>query len=65
MRPEILTMAKEALDMFAFLMTELIIFLVISYLVRVLQEFITPDKIQPVLSSSRENNMSLWRYLAR
>jgi hypothetical protein len=26
MRPEILTMAKEALDMFAFLMTELIIF---------------------------------------
>ena len=47
MSPEILTMAKEALNMFAFLATELIIlFLAISYLVGVLQEFITPQKIQ-------------------
>ncbi len=52
MSPEILTMAGEALDMFAFLATELIIlFLVISYLVGVLQEFITPEKIQSILSS--------------
>lgn len=52
MSPEILTMANEALDMFVFLATELIIlFLVISYLVGVLQEFITPEKIQSILSS--------------
>ena len=52
MSPEILTMAKEALNMFAFLATELIIlFLAISYLVGVLQEFITPQKIQSILSS--------------
>jgi len=54
MSPEILTMAREALDMFAFLATELIIlFLVISYLVGVLQEFITPEKIQSILSSRK------------
>jgi len=52
MSPEILTMAREAADMFAFLATELIIlFLAISYLVGVLQEFITPEKIQSILSS--------------
>jgi len=52
MSPEILTMAREAADMFAFLATELIIlFLVISYFVGVLQEFITPEKIQSILSS--------------
>ena len=40
--------------MFAFLATELIIlFLVISYLVGVLQEFITPEKIQSILSSRK------------
>ncbi|KAB0291828.1 permease [Vibrio fortis] len=52
MNNEILTMAKEALDMFAFLATELIIlFLAISYIVGVLQEFLTPEKIQSILSS--------------
>ncbi|GLO60639.1 hypothetical protein MACH09_11470 [Vibrio sp. MACH09] len=52
MSPEFITMAKETLDMFAFLATELIIlFLAISYLVGVLQEFITPEKIQSILSS--------------
>ncbi|WP_394147260.1 permease [Shewanella atlantica] len=52
MSPEMLTMAREAADMFAFLATELIIlFLVISYFVGVLQEFITPEKIQSILSS--------------
>ncbi|RTR39944.1 permease [Shewanella canadensis] len=52
MSPEILTMAREAADMFAFLATELIIlFLVISYFVGVLQEIITPEKIQSILSS--------------
>ena len=54
MSPEILTMARETLDMFAFLATELIIlFLAISYLVGVLQEFITPEKIQSILSSRK------------
>ncbi len=52
MSNERLTMASEALDMFAFLATELIIlFLAISYIVGVLQEFLTPAKIQSVLSS--------------
>ncbi|CAM3434921.1 permease [Shewanella violacea] len=52
MTPEILAMAREAANMFAFLASELIIlFLVISYLVGVLQEFITPEKIQSILSS--------------
>ena len=49
---ELLSMASEALDMFAFLATELIIlFLAISYIVGVLQEFLTPEKIQSILSS--------------
>ncbi|MEZ9175215.1 permease [Vibrio kanaloae] len=52
MNPEILSMAKETLDMFAFLATELIIlFLAISYIVGVLQDFLTPEKIQSILSS--------------
>ncbi|NOH47968.1 permease [Vibrio rotiferianus] len=54
MNPEIITMAKEALDMFAFLATELIIlFLAISYIVGVLQDFLTPEKIQSILSSKK------------
>ncbi|WP_028112144.1 permease [Ferrimonas kyonanensis] len=54
MSPEFMTMAKEAANMFAFLATELIIlFLVISYLVGVLQEFLTPEKIQSILSSRK------------
>ncbi|MCG9577045.1 permease [Vibrio tubiashii] len=52
MNNDFMTMANEALDMFAFLATELIIlFLAISYIVGVLQEFLTPEKIQSILSS--------------
>lgn len=52
MSNEIMTMARDALDMFAFLAVELIIlFLAISYIVGVLQEFLTPEKIQSILSS--------------
>ncbi|NLS12604.1 permease [Vibrio sp. SM6] len=54
MSPEILAMAKEALDMFAFLAAELIVlFLAISYIVGVLQDFLTPEKIQSILSSKK------------
>ncbi|MGR5299607.1 permease [Vibrio alfacsensis] len=54
MNPEIMVMAKEALDMFAFLAAELIIlFLAISYIVGVLQDFLTPEKIQSILSSKK------------
>lgn len=54
MDPTVLTMAREAFDMFLFLATELIIlFLAISYLVGVLQEFLTPEKIQSILSSKK------------
>ena len=52
MSNEMLTMLKDALDMFAFLAVELIIlFLAISYIVGILQEFLTPEKIQSILSS--------------
>lgn len=52
MNNDFMTMASEALDMFVFLATELIIlFLAISYIVGVLQEFLTPEKIQSILSS--------------
>lgn len=52
MNPEFVTMFKEAGDMFLFLAAELtVLFLAISYLVGVLQEFITPAKIQSILSS--------------
>lgn len=52
MTNEFMTMASEALDMFVFLAAELIVlFLAISYIVGVLQEFLTPEKIQSILSS--------------
>lgn len=52
MNNELMIMARDALDMFAFLAAELIIlFLAISYIVGVLQEFLTPEKIQSILSS--------------
>lgn len=45
-------MIYEALNMFAFLAVELtLLFLLISYLVGVLQEYIPPSKIQSILSS--------------
>ncbi|EMK6954506.1 permease [Vibrio cholerae] len=52
MNQEIATMVNEVLDMFAFLAIELtILFLVISYIVGALQEVLTPEKIQSILSS--------------
>ncbi|HDL9482276.1 TPA: permease [Vibrio cholerae] len=52
MHLEIMMMGKKTLNMFAFLATELIIlFLAISYLVGVLQDFFTPEKVQSILSS--------------
>lgn len=46
------TMIKETLDMFVFLAVELtILFIAISYLVGVLQQYIPPEKIQRILSS--------------
>ncbi|WP_444939256.1 permease [Microbulbifer sp. JMSA002] len=54
MSAELVTMLEEALNMFAFLAVELtVLFLVISYLVGVLQEYIPPDKVQATLSSRR------------
>lgn len=54
MSPTFIDMAKEALGMFAFLATELVIlFLVISYVVGILQEFMTPEKVQSILSSKK------------
>lgn len=54
MSPEIVTMIKDAADMFLFLAAELtVLFLVVSYLVGVLQEFLTPEKIQSILSSRK------------
>lgn len=52
MTPDIIVMIKETASMFAFLATELtILFLLISYLVGVMQEYISPAKIQSILSS--------------
>lgn len=52
MNPELITMLKETVNMFAFLALELtLLFLVISYLVGMLQEFVTPQKVQSILSS--------------
>ncbi|WIH22394.1 permease [Photobacterium damselae] len=54
MNTELISMAKEAADMFVFLAAELtILFIAISYLVGVLQEFLTPKKIQSILSSRK------------
>lgn len=52
MTPETITMLKETVNMFVFLAFELtLLFLAISYLVGMLQEFITPQKVQSILSS--------------
>lgn len=54
MSPEIITMAKETANMFLFLAAELtILFLAISYIVGILQEYIPPEKIQSILSSKK------------
>lgn len=48
----VLEMLTETANMFVFLAIELtLLYLVISYLVGVIQEFITPAKVQAVLSS--------------
>jgi uncharacterized membrane protein YraQ (UPF0718 family) len=50
--PEFIVMLKDALNMFIYLAIELtILFLVISYLVGVLQEYITVERVQQTLSS--------------
>jgi len=52
MSPETLVMIKATLEMFVFLAVELtVLFLAISYLVGVLQEYIPPEKIESILSS--------------
>ncbi|MEZ8740450.1 permease [Photobacterium swingsii] len=52
--PDMLAMAKDTLDMFVFLAAELtILFLLISYAVGILQEYISPAKIQQILSAKR------------
>ena len=54
MTPETIVMIKSTLEMFIFLAVELtLLFLVISYLVGVLQEFIPPEKIERLLSSKK------------
>jgi uncharacterized membrane protein YraQ (UPF0718 family) len=54
MSPEIITMAKETANMFLFLAAELtVLFLAISYIVGILQEYIPPEKIQSILSSKK------------
>ena len=52
MSPELQQQAWQAFDMFLFLAVELtLLFLAISYLVGVLQDFITHEKVQSILSS--------------
>ena len=52
MSPQFLSALQEAASMFLFLATELtLLFLVVSYLVGVLQEYIPPQKIQNILAS--------------
>lgn len=52
MSPELIIMLTDALDMFVFLAVELtILYIVISYAIGVLQEYITNDKVQAMLTS--------------
>ncbi|MCT2530146.1 permease [SAR92 clade bacterium H921] len=52
MSNELILMLKEAANMFAFLAVELtVLFLVVSYLVGVLQEYISPEKVRSILTS--------------
>ncbi|AZZ96094.1 permease [Pseudoalteromonas sp. R3] len=54
MSPEMQVMLEEAADMFVFLAAELtVLFLVVSYLVGVLQEYITPEKVRENLSARK------------
>ena len=52
MTPELLEKLKDSAEMFVFLAVELtVLFLAISYLVGILQEYIPPEKIKSILSS--------------
>ncbi|WP_299804097.1 permease [uncultured Shewanella sp.] len=54
MSPEIIGMAKDTAGMFLFLAAELtLLFIAISYIVGLLQEYIPPEKIQSILSSKK------------
>lgn len=54
MSPEIIAMAKDTAGMFLFLAAELtLLFIAISYIVGLLQEYIPPEKIQSILSSKK------------
>ena len=54
MYPDITTMLNHAAEMFLFLAIELtLLFLVISYAVGALQLFLTPEKVQSILSSRK------------
>lgn len=54
MSPEFLESTKETINLFLFLTTELtLLFLIINYAVTALQEFVTPTKIQSMLSSRK------------
>ncbi|MCL1137654.1 permease [Shewanella pneumatophori] len=54
MSPEIMAMAKDTAGMFLFLAAELtLLFIAISYIVGLLQEYIPPEKIQSILSSKK------------
>ena len=52
MTPELLEKLKDSAEMFVFLAVELtVLFLAISYLVGILQEYIPPEKIKKILSA--------------
>jgi uncharacterized membrane protein YraQ (UPF0718 family) len=54
MAPEYVSSLREAVNMFVFLAVELtLLFLVISYGVGVLQEYVSPDRIKSILSSRK------------
>ncbi len=64
MNPEYNEMLKETLNMFAFLAIELtILFLAISYLIGMLQEYITPEKIQKILTSKNGRGYAVAAFL--
>lgn len=54
MSPDLLAATSDAVDMFVFLAVELtLLFLAISYAVGILQEYVSPARIQSILSSKK------------
>lgn len=54
MSPDLLAATSDAVDMFVFLAVELtLLFLAISYAVGILQEYVSPTRIQSILSSKK------------